>query len=946
MMMQVTPNLQDQVHWRSRMSSFGDDAPTLIQTNLHRPRLGQDLISRPHLIRRLNQGVDRKLTFISAQAGSGKSTLLAQWLEQCPRQSAWLSLDENDNSLMVFVSYLCAAIQTVFPDACEHALDLLNAPVTPPSRILMASLVNELAVLCNSSHASDEGGNGASGLIIAFDDYHTIKEPTIHELLSELIAYLPQCVHLALSTRTDPPLPLAGLRARWEMTELRTNDLQLSTEEASALLELTAGRKLSHDTVDLLRDKSEGWMVGLRLAALSIRDLPDDRNFTEQLERAGGSIIADYLLKEILSQQPPEYQEFMLRSSILERFCSDLCDAVLRFEDDPSFEPQRSRSVQSQTILSGLRSANLFLLQLDPEGRWFRYHHLLRDLLRHQLKSRYRAEYIRALHGRASKWFEQNDLIDEALNHAFLAEDMDRAAQIVERQRYKLLNQTRWQRLDRYLHRFPSNYIRRSPGLLMLKSWLINHQGNYGQLPAALQQLSVAMDEAVLPSGTIGHLKGEISALRSLIHYFQRNAAAVIREAEFSIKHTAPELWIVRIHARLYLGGAYQYKGELDRAYEAYYRGLDEEDIQTNRFKAILFMTSCHIHWIAADLLGMRNSAVQCIALCDFPHSAQIKGFGQYHLGRVHYERNELLEAEKSLYAVVQKPYVNYGVAYADSAFCLGMLYQAQNRQVAAREIASSVVAHMMETGNTTLLSVAQAFQAEIALRQGQLAEAKQWADQFKSVPPILPMSRLYEPNFTFVRLWLAQNTSDSHQRALEFLEELRSFTRMTGNTVSLIQVLAWQAVQSAAQDDEPTALDLLREALELAQPGGFIRIIVDIGHPIDRLLYSLKERGAFPAYIGKILAAFPKATGVEKPLTSSADQQTLASMVVALTPREMDVLELLARRLTNKEIAQKLMVSPDTVKTHTLSIYAKLDVHGRRQAVDKAREIGLLSPT
>jgi LuxR family maltose regulon positive regulatory protein len=730
------------------------------------------------------------------------------------------------------------------------------------------------------------------------------------------------------------------------MTELRTGDLRLTTEETGVLLELNTGRKLRSETIKLFADKTDGWAVGLRLAALSIREMSDDQNFADRFKGTSSSAIVDYLASEVLSRQSAAHQEFLLRTSILDRFNAELCDAILSPGDntlpasaDPSASPSR-------TILRELSAANLFLLPLDQEGRWYRYHHLFRDLLHHRLQRQHNPEEIAALHDRASRWFEQNELIEEALDHAFSAGHLDRAVRIVSRQRYTLMNQARWQHLDRYLRRFSAQFVSHQPDLLMLKTWLVYHQGHWGRLPAAIEQLEATLGQTTLPSDRIRHFEGEISALRSLVNYFRVDVKQTMAEAVFSIKNTPPELWIVRILARLYLAAAYQMRGELGRAYDAYYQGLDEEVVQSNRFKATLLMSSCSFIWIAADLQRLENSASQCIALCDFPHSVEIKGYGTYHLARTYYQRNDLDAAEEHFATVVRQPHLNYGNCFADSAFSLGLTYQAQNRPDEARETASLAVDHMLDTGNTTLLPLALAFQAEIALRQGQLAMAGQWAAQLESAPPLTPMFRMYEPHFTLAKIWLAQDMPASRRQAAELLDHLRHYAESGHNIFCLIQALALLSILRATEDDEPAALALLEEAIELAEPGGFIRLFVDLGPPMARLLH-LKQRKDVPLdYLSQILDAFPKPAIDEKKLAASSSRPPSSVLVESLTPREMEVLVLLAQRLTNKEIAEELVVSPDTVKTHTLSIYAKLDVHGRRQAVDKASEIGLISPT
>jgi LuxR family maltose regulon positive regulatory protein len=375
----------------------------------------------------------------------------------------------------------------------------------------------------------------------------------------------------------------------------------------------------------------------------------------------------------------------------------------------------------------------------------------------------------------------------------------------------------------------------------------------------------------------------------------------------------------------------------------AVYGGADEEVVQSNVFRATMLVSIGNLYWIAADLQGLAQVSDRAIELCDYPHSAEIRGIAQYHLGCAYYHQNELGAAEEHFASVVQQPYQNYGYVFAHSACGLARTYQARGRFDKAQAVASSAVAFMLETGNTTLLPVAQAFKAEIDLAQGQLAKANQWAAQFDSIPPLAPLTRFYEPHLTLIKIWLAQNTPDKRQQAADSLDQLKEYTESTHNTRFLAEVLALQAILQAAEDNEPSALTLLEEAIELAQPGGFIRLFVDLGPPIGGLLDELHRRGVAPDYIAQILAAFPDSVLGDE--TIEPRQSAIQNLVQPLTKRELEVLALLNRHLTNKEIAEELVVSPSTVKTHTLNIYRKLEVHGRKRAVAKARELGILPP-
>jgi LuxR family maltose regulon positive regulatory protein len=589
-----------------------------------------------------------------------------------------------------------------------------------------------------------------------------------------------------------------------------------------------------------------------------------------------------------------------------------------------------------------LEKANLFVVPLDHHGEWYRYHHLFQELLTHKLRAETTEAQRAALHIAAGTWLSQNGFVEEALHHFLAANDTAAAVYLVARQRYALMNQARWQRLDRYLHQFSPDILDQYPDLLMLKTWLLYHRGQWVELPAALGRIEAALAQTSLAPEAVDHLQGEISALRSLVSYFAVDAKSTLASAQRALEKTPRELWIVRILARLCLAGALQMTGDLKGAHAAMYRGFEEEQVQTNRFKATLLMSTCNIHWLAADLGGTAQAAAQCITLSKDPYSPEILGYGHYHLGRVRYHQNDLTEAEEHFAAVVGQPYLNYGVCYVYSACGLALTHQAQGRQDQARAVAESAVAFMLETGNTTLLPVALVFQAEIALMQGQIATASRWAAGLDPVPPLSPMHGLFAPHLTLVKVWLAQDTPASRGQAANLLFQLREFCESTHNTRFLIETLALQALLYHAEGEKPAALDALERALTLAQPGGFIRLFVDLGPGMAELLTELRAGGSkIRQYIDQILAAFDQdKTQASFPAPQSVTPQPL---IEPLTDRELDVLALLAQRLSDKEIAQCLVISPYTVKTHTKNVFAKLNVNNRRQAAARARELGLL---
>jgi LuxR family maltose regulon positive regulatory protein len=480
----------------------------------------------------------------------------------------------------------------------------------------------------------------------------------------------------------------------------------------------------------------------------------------------------------------------------------------------------------------------------------------------------------------------------------------------------------------------------------MLKAWLLYHRGRVAELPAAFQGIEAALARATLAPEAVERVQGEISALHSVISYFAVDAERTLAHGRQALAKTPRELWIVRLAARLYMAGGLLMMGDVNGAYEVVYAGFEEEGDGSNAFKATLLTTACNLHWMTADLPGLARAAEQVLALSQDPYSPAFLAWGHYHLGQVRYHHGDLAAAEEHFAAVVGQPYLSYGICYVHSACGLALTHQALGRPEQAREVVETAVAFMLETGNTTLLPVALAFQAELALLQGQNAAASQWAARFDPVPPLSPMYGLFAPHLTLVKVWLAQDTPASRGQAAELLGRVRAFCESTHTTRFLIEALALQALLHDGEGDEAAALAALKEAVTLAEQGGFIRLFVDLGPPLDRLLDRLRRHGVAPEYITQILIAFETKDDAEADIRRRTTEPAMgpsSPLVEALTPRELEVLALLARHLTNKEIAEKLVISPETVKTHTLSIYRKLDVGKRQQAVARAKERGML---
>jgi LuxR family maltose regulon positive regulatory protein len=893
----------------------------LIQTKYQWPSTVRNPLARSHLIQRLEAGHSRKLTLISAPAGYGKSTLVHLWLASSSEPVAWLSLDANDNDIGGFLRYLVAAVHGVAPTACQHMAALLEGPQLPPQTYLLQTIAGEVAGL-------------SAPLTVVLDDYHVIHNTEIHDLIATCLQYQSPQLHLVLVTRQDPPFSVTRLRVSEQMTELRLADLRFTPEEMHHYLDGVINEALSAELFDVVAQRTEGWPVGLRLVSLALKGKDNPADLVQAI-RGTHRYITEYLVDEVLAQQSELVQRFLMYTSILDRFCAPLCDVLL--EEIWAEEAEFS----SQGILAQLREANLFLIALDSEDQWFRYHHLFQELLRHRLQAELGNEQIQVLHARVIDWLAEHGFLEEALEHALAVKNTAEAIAIFTRQRVDLLNKTRWQQLEQQLNGFSKAVVEVEPELFMNRVWLLYYQTRWDELSAALDHLGEIIEHADLPTETLQSLQGEINTLMALLAFISGECDRAVESARFALAHIPHELWIVRVLAQVLLAVALQAKGQPSQAYQGYYQSFDETPTDSELVPATRLALLCYLHWIAADLDAVTREAQQSITLSQKAGSQAMLGVGRYHLGNALYQQNRLSEAEAQFASVNAQPYIHYRDIYAYSAICLALTYQAQNRPDEARTVADQLLAVMLQTGNTTLLPIAEAFQAELALRQGRLGAAIRWAKRQPEVPLLVPMFRPYEPHFTLIKIWRQQNTPKSRRQATALTTRLIDYLQSIHNTRHLIDALALQALQLADTGDDPAALTALGEAVKLAQPSQATRAFVDLGPEMVTLLAQLQLTDPkTQRFVQQIVKASHPA--VEVVATDNGDCAN-GELTEPLTQRELEVLSLLVQHQTDQEIARELYVSLNTVRSHTKHIYSKLNAHNRRQAVKKAMELGLV---
>jgi LuxR family maltose regulon positive regulatory protein len=893
---------------------------SLTLTKLQRPRVGRGVVRRLRLLEQLN--TPHSLTFILAPAGYGKTTLLSTWLETCGVPNAWLSLDEHDNDLAVFITGLTEALHGVFPAAVDNTLVALNGLTLPPPEVLTHSLLNDLAAI-------------QQDFILVLDDYHVIHNQAIHDLMLELVNYPPRSMHLVLASRHDPPLPLARLRTQGYVVELRTPELRLTLEEATLFLRDVMALPVDERTIALLAAKTEGWPVGLRLAALSMRQRrTSDVIAADAL--SSNRYIMDYLLAEVLAQLPISVQDYLIKTSFLDQLSSPLCAAVTGMTDRP---------FNGQPILDWLDHTEVFVMPVDEQRHWYRCHHLFRQLLLHRLEEMQGPAEIAALRLRASAWFAANGYLDEALHHALEAGDMAAAFQIVGQHRYELMNQAQWQRLDRWLHLFPRAVMDEQPHLLLIEVWLKFIHQQLREAAALLDRVEALLPG--LPPQISEILQGEVESRRGALLYWSGDFARSLPLAERALEKIPLNWWYVRGFARLFLSANYQISGDLTLAYATLYE--TGEPYQGLVYQNFLMGAACLIHWPAADLSGVGQAARRVVASSAPSDRAEMTTFAHLYLGMYYYQHNDLTAAEQYLLPLLMQPYALHAACFLNSAVVLARIRQIQGRPEEAQHIADLIVSFALETRSEVVLLGARAFQAELALRQGRLAEASQWAEQhgsFRRVPAPFP----FVPPVVLAKILLAQGTPAGRQQARLLLAQMDDYYTTIHYTVVRMQVLALQAVLYSAEGDEPQALAALSTSIALAEPGGFIRLFIDLGPQLKPLLQKLAQRGVAPAYLGEILAAYreadiqPLAAAPLEPAVAGSVRSAASGPIEPLTNRERDVLLLLDKRYSDKEIADTLSISVGTVYTHVRHIGDKLGVRGRRAMVQAAKDQGLLA--
>jgi LuxR family maltose regulon positive regulatory protein len=877
----------------------------ILATKLYIPPPRPQLVPRPRLIERLNEGLSsgRKLTLISAPVGYGKTTMLSEWIPQSERCVTWVSLDEGDNDPVRFWGYFIAALQMLDEGIGRNALALMRTPLLPPMEAILTSLLNEIAAFPDD-------------FALVLDDYHMIDAKPIDEAITFLLEHLPPQMHLVITTREDPNLPLARYRARDQLTELRAADLRFTPSESADFLNQTMGLNLSEEDIASLESRTEGWIAGLQLAALSTQGREDVHGFIRAF--AGDNrYIVDYLVEEVLQRQSERVRCFLLQTSILDWLSGPLCDAV-------------TGQKECNLLLEALERGNLFVSPLDDKRHWFRYHPLFAGVLHAHLMEE-QPDRVPTLHRRASEWYEHNGLEIEAFQHAAAANDVERAEHLIEGEGMPLQFRGAGAPVLNWLESLPKTTLDARPLLWVTYASTLLFGGQHTAVERTLQAAEAALASAPALRGAEPYdktrdLVGRIASMRATLAVIQHDIETIITQSCRALEYLHPDNLTVRTATTWTLGYAYQLQGDRAAANRAY-----TEVISIGKsFGNSIYTTAATIN------LGQLQEADNQLSLAtrtyrrvlqlagDPPQRMASEAF--LGLARIYYEWNDLDAAQEygQQCAQLMRQMESISTSASYGVF-LARLRLAQGDVPGAVVVLDEAEEFVRRHNFAFMMPDVAAAQVLTRLRQGNLAAAAR-------------LAQTHELTISQARVHLAQGDTSA---ALAALEPFRQQAEAKGWEDERLKVMVLQAVAHHAHGDTDQAVQVLGDALALAEPGGFIRIFVDEGQSMAYLLNETLNRGNAPDYVQRLLTAFP--IDETEQAVSSQTQAPGSELVEPLSQRELEVLKLIAQGLSNREISKRLFLALNTIKGHNQKIYSKLQVQSRTEAIARARELGLL---
>ena len=878
----------------------------LLVTKLYIPRLNTELIPRPQLMERLNQAATQPLVVIAAPAGWGKTTLVDGWVRQAERPIGWVSLDEGDNDLSRFWLHLIAAMQQIRPGVGEAALSWFYARTAPSVETRLEMLINDLALMQES-------------FILVLDDYHHIHSSVVHDSLTFFIEKIPPNVHLILTSRSDLPLLRARWRTRGQLVEFSSRDLRFSPEEGAEFLHKGMGLILTPEQITALVDRTEGWVAGLQLAALALQGTASAEGHQDVDDFIAGlgatsRYIFDYLCEEVFSKQEPETQKFLLKTSVLERLSSDQCEAVTGVRE-------------SQHILERLEQNKLFIVALDEERRWFRYHHLFRDFLLTQL-GRTWPDVVVGLHQRAAQWYAGKGFPYDAVPHAMAGEDYELAGRITLQYANGLWQREEHMTLRNWLEALPGELHERHPDLCLFHAWSLFFTRGMDEIPSLLAHAETLLDESATPLSNFStsELRGILATIQAAINNTRQDLNAASAFTQSALAQLPPEQQDWRNAALVGAGLTYQYRNDTHAAVQAFEEAVTLLRGKGNRFGVLLALSWLATLYVSQGYLQRakeiyREALTLATGLTGKP--LPIAAWTFTGLGELYYQWNDLVLAEKYFHESLT---LSTQITPATAPPYLPMARLAQARGDV--RLAKAFLAQAIELAKTADLPFyareVTLFRTWLSLQQGDTAALENWVQEqnLDLAHPTPPQEAHY---IMAARILI---THHDYSSALDLIEKLLSISETGGRGGVVIELLILRSLALEGKGKPDSALAALQRAITLASPEGYVRIFIDEGEVFLQLLQRFVTRFGVTDYLTRLLSAFTKKGQIPD----------------VLNKQEIEILRLMAAGMSNREIGEILFIAVGTVKWHTNHIYNKLGVKSRGQAVARARELQWIS--
>ncbi|EED31136.1 transcriptional regulator [gamma proteobacterium NOR5-3] len=899
-----------------------DSTSPLIRTKLHKPPLPSDYVCRDRLLDKMDKAMDVPLTLVSAGAGTGKSVMVAAWLEDRGHPGAWLSLDDSDGDLRRFLRYLVAGLESLHPGSLQDTAALLDAPELPPVAVIAAHFTNEL-------------DRSTMPQVLVLDDYHLLDpKSSVHELIRGYLKHPPQSWHLILVSRKDPPLALGSLRGAGKINEIRQQDLPFSIAETAGLLSGSVPSGLGEKQIEAIQLRVEGWAAGLRLVGLACRQAPDIDRFIAQL---GGNLpdTTAYLMDEVLTTLPAAFSGYLIKTAVLDRFCPALLDAI-----HPDAEPATTE-MDGTRFVELLNHSNLFVVPLDANCEWFRYHHVFQQLLLDQLKQVCSPNEIHALHSNASTWFEQQGCIDEAIKHA-VATDVQAAADIVERHRNEPLRNDRWSELQEWLDMLPASIKMSRPSLLLCHGWLASFRLEIDVMAVILQTLDGLEVDLANPI-----LVAEKNFFSSVVAYWEGRFAESLRFSEAAIAVNPGAADMAAGESHLYRALSLQVTGHTRQALSQLRAELNIAPKGSEPYQTRLVAALSFVHLLNGDLELAHEHGRQTVTVAirnKLPHP---KLWGEFICGVASFCAGRFRQTSDILSHCTDSAYIFDIRAACDAYVGVALCHQFNGDNASAEKLMAEGIAYAEDVKGPEAIAVVASAQARLQLLQGNAKAALRWARrESDEANPVEMLFWIEVPKINKYRVLITAGTKTECEKSLGDVVQLRTQLQALHMKNHIIPVAVLQALGLAKLGRENEARTVLIECLELGGEAEWMQPFVEAGEPLIGMLEGISKTGHHREFIQSVLSAYDqyvaaasrgKGTGVATPHVP--DHVGLTD----LTNRELDILELLAQRLQNKQIGARLNISTHTVKDHLKHVYQKLEVSNRRDAIAKATRTGLL---